>query len=42
MPLLERLGSSWTVLAAVLVSTVVVYAAVIALTRLAGGAEALR
>lgn len=36
MALLERLGSSWTVLGAVLVSTVAVYVAVIVLTRLAG------
>lgn len=36
MALLEGLGSSWTVLGAVLVSTVAVYVAVIVLTRLAG------
>jgi uncharacterized membrane protein YcaP (DUF421 family) len=36
MELLDRLGASWTVLGAVVVSTVAVYAAVIALTRLAG------
>jgi uncharacterized membrane protein YcaP (DUF421 family) len=33
---LERLGSSWSVLAAITISTVVVYAAVIVLTRLSG------
>jgi uncharacterized membrane protein YcaP (DUF421 family) len=33
---LERLGSSWTALGAVLVSAVAVYVAVIVLTRLAG------
>lgn len=36
MTLLERLAASWTLLAAVLVSTVAVYVAVMALTRLAG------
>lgn len=36
MALLERLGASWTLLAAVLVGTIAVYVAVIALTRLSG------
>ena len=36
MSLLTRLGGSWTLLAAVLVSTVAVYVTVIVLTRLAG------
>lgn len=36
MAVLERLGASWTLLAAVVVSTVGVYVAVIALTRIAG------
>ena len=36
MALLERLGASWALLAAVLLSTVAVCVAVIALTRLAG------
>ena len=36
MWLLERLGSSWSDLAAIVVSAIGVYAAVIALTRMAG------
>jgi uncharacterized membrane protein YcaP (DUF421 family) len=36
MEVLERLGASWTVLAAIVLSAVAVYAAVILLTRLAG------
>ena len=36
MALLERLGASWTLLGTVLIGTVGVYVAVIALTRLSG------
>ena len=36
MGVLERLGASWTLLGAVVVSTIAVYVAVIVLTRLAG------
>lgn len=36
MALLERLGASWTLLGAVLIGTIGVYVAVIALTRLSG------